>query len=474
LITVKKAYQIFFILGIFFIPFNSNVPKWFGFLGEYSADTSPIFFLIGFVFLLIDQIFKGKLYFPLKSNIYLLFVFFLGVLLLTTLINLPNILQYYFKQTTGIERFIRQMISILISGFIFFYLFINVGKDYGVKKFFLLIRKIFFISFIIVFSCGMFEYLIIVHRLSFLVPIYKLYNYLPFVGVSFSQTLQRLSSVTYEPPALGTYLISISGFMFSYILTSKKKKRFLPFVLVFLLAVLCKSRTALIVVLLQTIAGIAFAYYMFYDFRKIFNKILLYSTIIGLFSVVFYRNTIYQAISERISTLDFTKTDYSDKDNSVSNKSRLGIQTAMFETFKENPIFGTGWGQQAYISRYLYPRWATKQNYEFSTKYLNKEVKSFPPGYNLYLRILTEAGIVGFLAFLLFLYSVFKSTMYTFKKSKEQKYIAVALLICFIGLTINWFQIDSFRQYAFWLCLAMLIIYKKEINARLNNTHTTL
>ncbi len=300
MITFKKAYQIFFIFGIFFIPFNSNVPKWVGFLGEYSVDSSPIFFLTAFAFLIIDQIFKGEIYFPLSSNIYSLFIFFLGILVLTTLINLPNILEYYFKQTTGIERFVRQMISILIAGFLFFYLFINVGKDYGAKNFFLLIRKIFFVSFIIVFSCGMLEYFIIVHRLSFLVPIYKLYNYLPFVGVSFSQTLQRLSSVTYEPPALGTYLISISGFMFSYILTSKNRKRFLPFVAVVLLAILCKSRTALIVVILQTIAGIAFTYFMFNDFRKIFNKILLFSIIIGLFSIVFYRDTIYQAISERI------------------------------------------------------------------------------------------------------------------------------------------------------------------------------
>lgn len=461
-------------LGIFLIPFNSNVPEWFGFLGEYSADSSPIFFLIGFVLLIVDQIFKRKFYFPLTSNVYSAFLFFLGILILTTLINLPDILGYYFKQTSGIMRFIRQMISILISGFAFFYLFFNVGKDYGAKKFFLLIRKIFLISFIIVFSCGMLEYLIVVQGINFLTPIYKLYNLLPFVRVSFSQTLLRLSSITYEPPALGTYLISISGFMFSYILTSHKRRRFLPFIAIVILAVLCKSRTALIVVLLQTIAGIAFTYYMFSDFRKIFNKALVFSFIIGLFVGFLYRDSIYQAVSARMASLDFTKTDYSSKDNSVSNKSRLGIQYAMFEVFKENPVFGTGWGQQAYETSHLYPRWATKENYEFSTMYLNKDYKSFPPGYNLFLRILTEAGIVGFLSFMLFLYLIFSSSIYTFRKSKGHKYIALALIISFTGLAINWFQIDSFRQYAFWLCLAVLIIYKKEMNARLDNTNTAL
>tara|TARA_R100000353_G_scaffold18871_1_gene17394 strand:- start:60564 stop:61988 length:1425 start_codon:yes stop_codon:yes gene_type:complete len=471
---LKRAYQIFFILGIFFIPFNSDVPKWFGFLGEYSADSSPIFFLTGFVLLTIAQIFSGKIYLPFKSDIYGVFLIFLGVLLLTTLINLPNILGYYFKQTSGLERFARQMISVLISGFIFFYLFINVGRDYGVKNFFILIRRIFFISFLIVFSCGMVEYLVVVKKLDFIIPILELYNYLPFVNVSYTNHLLRLSSITYEPPALGTYLISISGFMFSYIITSNKKSRFIPYIALVILAILCKSRTALIVVIIQSIAGIAITYYMFQDFRKIFNKILMVSIVFGILATVLYRDSIYKVVSERMETLDFTKTKYSDKDNSVSNKSRLGIQVAMFEVFKDNPIFGTGWGQQAYETSHLYPRWATKQNYEFVTMYLNKDYKSFPPGYNLYLRILTEAGIFGFIAFSFFIFSIFKSNFFTFKNSIDKKYIAVALFVCFTGLVINWFQIDSFRQYVFWLCLAILIIFKKDINAKLNNTHTAL
>jgi O-antigen ligase len=474
MILLKRSYQIFFIIGIFFLPFNSDVPKWLGFLGEYSADSSPIFFLIGFALLLAHQYFKRIIYFPFKSNVYSFFLLFFALIFISTLLNLPNILEYYFKQTWGIIRFLRQIISIIISGFIFFYLFVNVCRDYGSESVFLLIRKVFFISFIFVFSCGIIEFLIVTFNFNFLTPIINIYNYLPFVEVKLYYGVQRISSLTYEPPALGTYLITISGFMFSYILTSKKSTRYIPFLLVVLLAILSKSRTALVVVFLQAIAGVIFAYYIYPDFRKLFNKLMVAGSVLGIIFILFFGNVIYESVSERIESFDFSKTDYNSEDNSISNKSRLGIQLAMFETFKDYPVFGTGWGQQAYESRFHYPNWAIIDNYEFSSKYLNQREASFPPGYNLYLRILTETGIVGLTLFLLFLYSVFKTSFITFKKSKKDRYIAVALIICFVGLAFNWLQTDTFRVYGFWLCLALLIIYKKNIDERLNRFNTTL
>ena len=219
MIYIKKLYQILFILGIFFIPFNSQVPKWLGFLGEFSADSSPIFFFLSFLFLFIFQFLKGSLFFPLRSNIYNFFVLFVAILFISTVFNLPNVLGYYFKQTTGIERFLRQIISIIISSVIFFYVFINVCRDYGFADFFKLMRKIFFISFLFVFSCGFLQYLILKFQLGGLTPILSIYNFLPFVKVKLLYAAERISSLTYEPPALGTYLITIAGFMFSYIIT---------------------------------------------------------------------------------------------------------------------------------------------------------------------------------------------------------------------------------------------------------------
>lgn len=471
---IKKGYQVFLIWGIFFLPFNSQIPDWFGFLGEYSRDSSPIFFLVAFILLIIYSVFQGNIYIPLKSTIYALFLFFIILLCLSTLLNIFNILEYYFKQTTGIQRFIRQLLSVVIVGVAFFLVFVNVCRDYGVKVFFLKIRKLFFISFILVFVCGILEYVIILYNIKSLIPIFEIFNNLPFVELNLNYTLERVSSLTYEPPALGSYLMTISGFMFSYIITGKKAVRFIPFFLVIILSLLSKSRTALVVIILQSIVGFYLSYKMFPSFRRFFVKAALLGSVLSLFAIVIFWRPISEGVTERIESLDITKVEYNSKDNSISNKSRLGIQYAMFKVYKEYPIFGTGWGQQAFESRFHYPRWATDRNYEFSTKYLNENIKSFPPGFNMYLRILTETGIIGFLVFILFLYLIVKETINLYKTSVEHRFITVALLIAFTGSIINWLQIDSFGVYGFWLGLAILIILKKTLSEQANCLNSAL
>ena len=473
MIFLKKIYHLFFFIGVVILPFNSEVPEWFGFLGAYGNLPSSFFFLIGVGFLFLNFILGGKIYFPIKSTDYSLFLLFLSAICLATLINIPNILDYYFKQTPGVTRFIRQLFAVLLGGVAIFLLFINVCKDYGAVKFFRLIRKIFLIIFIVVFICGMLQYVIVTYNLVFLEPIIFLFDYIPFVNVYLDYNLQRLASTTFEPPALGTYLITVSGFLFTYILTSKKWVRFLPFLCVVVLALLSKSRMALVVIAFQIVIGIFFAYVKYTNFRNFFNKMAVLGGICGiLFLAVFWKPICTMAM-EKLSTLDFTKVEYSAEDNSVSNKSRFGIQYAMWQVFEENPVFGVGWGQQAYEARFHYPEWATYRNYEFSTKYLNEKVKDFPPAFNMYLRILTESGLIGFLTFSTFLCSILLSTLMLYRKNEHQ-YIAVALFIGFGGFFLDWLQIDSFKLFGFWLCLAILIILKKEHYESRNRLDSTL
>ena len=457
---LKKTYQAFFILGVFLIPFNSDIPKWMGFLGEYSSDSSPLFFIISFIFLLLYQLKSGKIYIPYRTVEYQLLMLFIAVLFFATLLNIHHIIDYNFKQTSGMMRFVRQMTALLISAGAFLYTFLSVGKDFGAIPFFFLLRKLFLISFVLVFCCGFLEFLIVTYNLTQLRPVFDLFDIFPFVNTSLDFRLNRLSSTTYEPPALGTYLITAAGFLFSYILTEKRMIRFFPFVLLVFLAIVSKSRTAFVVIFLQTGVGGVLAYIYYKDFRRYFNIAFVF-TVIGVTAVsLAYKEPIARAIEGRISSFDFTDTKFDRTNYSVSNKSRLGIQTAMIQTIKEYPIFGTGWGQQAYISRYYYPNWATKNNYEFTARFENQFDKSFPPGFNLYLRIAAEAGVVGLISFLLFLFVLVNNTNFWFKKDTQTKFIPIVLLISFVGYIFNWLQIDSLRLYGFWLCLALFILYK--------------
>jgi len=153
----------------------------------------------------------------------------------------------------------------------------------------------------------------------------------------------------------------------------------------------------------------------------------------------------------------------------ISNQSRFGIQYASIQVFKENPIIGVGFGQQAYHNRTHYPGWATKNNYEFELLYKNKKEKTFPPGYNLYTRLLAETGLIGFILFMMLMYYSLKETWNIIKKTQnEEKILAIIILITLVGLYVNWLQIDTFRMYGVWLSLAILIQFKSKLKTLKN------
>ena len=128
----------------------------------------------------------------------------------------------------------------------------------------------------------------------------------------------------------------------------------------------------------------------------------------------------------------------------------------MFEVFLDNPISGTGYGLQAFESWKKYPGWAKNNNWEFRLKYLNQNDKRFPPGYNMYLRILSETGIIGMFVFGLFLLQIFL-WCYNNLKNEHRTYSFI-ILISMIGFTLNWLKMDSFRIYFFWICLALIFL----------------
>ena len=242
--------------------------------------------------------------------------------------------------------------------------------------------------------------------------------------------------------------------MFSYILTSKRKLKYLPSLFVFILTFFSGSRTALIVILLQFLVFIWIAFFSSKKFNKIIQNFLVLSFTLLLLVFIFKGEKIVDVIEDKIETLNFKK----NLGKSISNRSRFGIQYTSLLIFAENPFFGVGFGQQGFHAKDKYPAWVTKCNYEFDLFYLNDNDTSFPPGFNIYTRLLAETGIVGMLIFLGLLFIVFYQCQKLIKtKEGFDKVIPIVLLISFIGFSVNWLQFDSFRVYGFWICFALLI-----------------
>lgn len=448
LITIKNIIIPTLLLGIFFIPFNS----WsgIGFLGEYYRDSCFLFFSFAFVLVL----FKRRINIPLKNLIFQFLILFILWSILATLFNAHNMADYYFKQTSGFSRFINQFGSLIIASIIIPLTFYNGFKWININKTFRLIRRVVLASLIIVLIYSIIEILIVkFNMVNLKKPLLNLFDYFPFTEAKTDMRLRRISSVTFEPPALGTYLLSIAGWMFSYILTEKKNFKYLPTVIVLFLGFMSGSRAAFFAIIIQfIIASIIFLKNKNLT-RNLYRVIIGFSTV-SILTITYFSEPIYNYIKKEINSFKLD-----DSTHSLSNKSRFGIQQAMFYVFLENPISGTGYGLQAFESRKKYPTWAKKNNWEFRLKYLNQNDKRFPPGYNMYLRILSETGLVGLLFFGLMLLQVF---LWCFNNLKsENSIIAFIILISMIGFSLNWLKMDSFRIYFFWLCLALIWVVEQ-------------
>lgn len=458
---LQKIYTILFFLGLFFFPFNEY--EGISALGEFKSESGALFLFGGFLFLVADTFYSKKIMIPYKNILFQCVILFLAWCIITFLVNLDTISSNYFKHTTGINRFIRQYFALIISSFIFLILYINVLAKMEVKEMLFKIRKVFLYSLIIASIYGFLETLVIVFGFRIFYPVLNLFDYFPFSEVHLHPE-GRISSVSYEPPFLAIYLISIAGWMFSYILTNKKPTKFLPAIAVLLLTYFSGSRTGLIVIFFQLLI---FAIFLYKDirFKTYIKKALIGFAVIFAVLLAFNGEKVIKSVAAKMESLDFKN----NLTKSVSNQSRFGIQYASIQVFKENPVAGVGFGQQAYHNRTHYPGWATKNNYEFELYYKNKKEKTFPPGYNLYTRLLAETGLVGFLLFVLLLYFSLRETIIIMKNTQnEEKIVTIIILITLIGLYINWLQIDTFRMYIVWLSLAILIQLRYKLKALKN------
>lgn len=452
MMSLEKIYTYLFFIGLFFIPFNEF--DGLSFLGEYKDESASYFFLIGFVLAVIDSFRKKKIDFPYIHPLIIILSLFILWTFIATLVNYPTVSENYFKSTSGINRYIRQTISMMISVFCFVFLFWNVIKNYTLGQVFIKIRKVLFYSFVFVAIYGFIEIGIVFLGMGFLKPVLDLFEFFPFVN-NHLHTGHRvgISSVTYEIPALGNYLILVLPWMLSYILTEKKLVKFIPSLVVVILMLFSNARAAFVVVSIQLIC---FIIVLLHDqrYRKGVSFGLKVFGILVLMLLALKSENIYKAVNERTEQLNFSK----NIKKNVSNKSRFGMQYAAIQVFKENPVCGVGLGQGTYHMMHHYPYWSTNNNYEFTLRYKNQNDKSFPPQFNIYTRLLAETGFVGALLFILLVtLPLYYSLLFWKKSDFNHKYIGVILLLSFIGFAINWFQIDFFRQYGFWLCLVLLI-----------------
>lgn len=136
---------------------------------------------------------------------------------------------------------------------------------------------------------------------------------------------------------------------------------------------------------------------------------------------------------------------------------RLAYATAGWDVYLDHPITGVGLGASGF---YLYdhiPDWAVTTLSEI-TRQLTPNGWLYPNPKNLYIRLLAETGIVGFILYLLFWLSILGIVIRLFNgDARFNKMLGISGVFIWLVLIFFNFTQDSFIDPNQWLGLGLLL-----------------
>jgi len=124
--------------------------------------------------------------------------------------------------------------------------------------------------------------------------------------------------------------------------------------------------------------------------------------------------------------------------------------------YEESPITGVGLGASGfYIYKHL-PDWSMTTVPEIARQ-LSPENRLYPNPKNMYVRLLAETGLIGFILFIAFLFSVLGDALkFLQSKTSFARYLGIAGLFSWIAIVLYNATQDSFATPNIWINFGIL------------------
>jgi O-antigen ligase len=136
---------------------------------------------------------------------------------------------------------------------------------------------------------------------------------------------------------------------------------------------------------------------------------------------------------------------------------RLAYTWAGWAVFEQHPWTGVGLGAAGFYLIKALPDWAHFNMSEIA-QLLSSDNQTFPNAKNIYVRLLSETGILGFWSFIsLFLLMLGKILSLLRSKRKDMAFLGVAGLLAWFSIVMLGFTQDSFAMPTIWLPLGILM-----------------
>jgi O-antigen ligase len=136
---------------------------------------------------------------------------------------------------------------------------------------------------------------------------------------------------------------------------------------------------------------------------------------------------------------------------------RLAYSWAGWTVFEQHPWSGVGLGGAGFYLIKAMPDWAHFNVAEIA-QLLSPDNQAFPNVKNLYIRLLSETGILGFWSFIaLFFLLLGKILGFLRSKRKSLVFLGTASLLAWFSMVFLGFTQDSFAMPAFWLPIGVVM-----------------
>jgi O-antigen ligase len=125
------------------------------------------------------------------------------------------------------------------------------------------------------------------------------------------------------------------------------------------------------------------------------------------------------------------------------------------QIFRQHPLLGTGFGSSGFYLYQNLPDWALSNLPEVS-KQLSPASSLYPNPKNLYLRLLAENGIFGFIIFFSFLLFILAQIVDALRRD-ALKVAGIAGLFSWTAVLIYYFMQDSFAMAELWVNFGIIL-----------------
>lgn len=283
----------------------------------------------------------------------------------------------------------------------------------------------------------------------------------------------RISGLAYEPAWLaGQFATTFIPFLFAAVMTNFRISRLKwlePVLLALsLLVVLATySRGGLLTVIAA--AGLTFLFFG----RKVMGSVWAWfvSGFRGRLPDVLFRIAMIAAVISVIagsfiflSQKNFFRRLWETKAESLTEYmikinagARGAYSTGALSAFEEHPWTGVGLGASGFYIYQNLPDWSLTTVPEIANQ-LNPENRLYPNPKNLYARLLSETGLIGFFLYIAFQFHILGDMLNLYRREEHwARFAAVAGVFAWLAITFYNFTQDSLATPNIWLISGMLV-----------------